>query len=111
MWRSVPQMPTRLTRSSTSPSAGIGIGRSSALSEPGLSQMMVSTTTSSTVELLLYRGELAVVVVRLDPFVDPALQLGLALAHADAQREALHHELDLDVALRRAVADRLDQGR
>src|SRR5205085_3995671 len=109
--RSVPQTPTRRTRSSTSPAAALGIARSSALRVPGVSQTTVSTARSSAVAFLLDRGQPSVGAVRLDPVVDPALQRGLALAHADAEREALHHELDLDVALRGALADRLDQCR
>src|SRR5688572_16372919 len=46
-------------------------------------QWTVRTKTPSAVELLVDRRELAVTGFRLNPPVDPFLQLGLALAHAD----------------------------
>src|SRR3982750_228624 len=111
MCRSVPPTPTRLTRSSTSPAPRTGCGRSCASSFIGDSQTTVSTVSPSThaVELLVDRRELAG--VGLNPLVDPRLQLGLALAHADAQRKTLHHELDLGLALGRVLAHGLDQRR
>src|SRR4051812_36539652 len=48
MCMSVPQMPTRCTRTSTSPSRGIGTGRREATTSPGLSH----TTTSMSPEFI-----------------------------------------------------------